>query len=134
MKRAITFVFGFALLGALIGACMPLFYRGVSTYYPIFTFSVSCGLLLGALTGLASAFSSGRFATVRCLLAISIPALVAMMFVEPPRRGEGQSAGWAMLYGVGAAVAVAMAVLLAIMGYRRTRKTAPAGSPTPPAR
>ena len=130
MKRTTKCVFGFASLGALVGACMAVLFRDVPTAYPIFVFSIGSGLLLGALTGLASAFSSGRFATVRCLLAISIPALTAMMFVAPPHRGKGESAGWAMLYSVGAVVAIVMAVLLAYLGHRRVPRT----PPTPPGR
>jgi hypothetical protein len=137
MKHAIEFVLVFTFLGALTGAFMPLLLgsRSAGSYglpnwaddffNPVVVtlgLTISCGLFLGALTGLASAFSSGRFATVRCLLTISIPSLVAMTFSSPgPNRYF-----WALdgtPYVVGAVVATAMAVLLAYLGHRRTRKT-----------
>lgn len=143
MKRTISFVLGFALLGALTGACLPLFLerRGsmsyglpywvdVSPLVAVLMLSIPCGLFLGALTGLASAFSSGRFATVRCLLTIAIPSLVAMTFSgASPNRWFWPMRGTP--YVVGAVVAVVMAVLLAYLGHRRIRKTPPSVPPTP---
>ena len=101
MKRTIRYVLGFALLGALIGACFPLFLspRGAGTYglpwwlddyfgpllVPL-VITVPSGLFIGALTGLASAFSTGRLATVRCLLTITILAILVMSFFPTGKR------------------------------------------------
>ncbi len=144
MKRTVTFVLGFACLGALTGACMPLFverrdsmsyglpyWLDVSPPVAVLLLSIPYSLFLGALTGLASAFAGGRFATVRCLLAITIPALLAMAVFAPPHlKAEFAKRSIWMQDAVGAAVAIGMAVLLAYLGHRRTRRT----SPTPHAR
>ncbi len=143
MKRTIRFVLGFALLGALIGVCLPLFLErrdsmtygfpywvDVSPLVAVLVLSMAFGLFLGALTGLASAFTSGRFATVRCLLTISIPSFVAMAFSAPPSKQ-----GWFWTpYVVGAVVAPAIAILLAYLGHRRMRQKPSPIPPTPPAR
>jgi hypothetical protein len=137
MKRTIKFVLGFAVLGALPGVGMAVWLgtRGETAFellpdwilehlnpmQGLLVFFVSCGLYLGALTGLASAFSRGRFATVRCLLTISIPAYIAMAFV-PWRKGEGY---WRQ-HLVGAVVALATAILLAFVGHHRARRRLPA--------
>lgn len=137
MKRALAFIFGFAFLGALVGIGVAFLIESrsaVSYGLPIwvedyfnpvavtFGLTISCGLFLGALTGLASAFASGRFATVRCLLTISIPSILAMTFFSPgPNRYF-----WALDRTpcvVGAVVATTIAVLLAYLGHRHIRKT-----------
>lgn len=148
MKRAIKYVLGFALLGVLIGACFPLFLepRGAGTYglpwwledylsptlAPL-VITIPAGLFLGALTGLASAFSTGRFATVRCLLMITGPAIVAMSFVVPRCVKNMRAPPWPMwtAHLAFAAVAVAMTVLLVYLGRRETRSASGTAPPTP---
>jgi len=76
MKRTIQFILGFALLGALVGACLPIFVGtrqavtyGLPYWYDdylnpvvvVWVLTIPIGLFLGALTGLASAFCSGCF-------------------------------------------------------------------------
>ena len=141
MKSTITFVLGFALLGALTGAFFALLlgpsFAGncglpgwldnyISPVLMPLVIAVPLGLFIGALTGLASAFSTGPFATVRCLLTITIPAILIMPFF--PWEGEkAMEARWLPTWPLwtaplaGAVVAVAMTVLLVYLGQRRMR-------------
>lgn len=144
MKRAIAHVVGFAALGALTSACIaPLLKPGdvmqlglpywvdVSPLVATLGLCVSFGAFLGALTGLACAFSSGRLAAVRCLLTITIPALLAMMLLYPPPHNKSEDLRHGLWSGhvLGAAVAIAMAVGLAYWGRRRMRRSMENGHP-----
>jgi LytS/YehU family sensor histidine kinase len=147
MKHTITFTLGFAFLGAMIGICISFVLylsapndtykfanwvneRVMSPLMGLLLFTTTCGFFLGALTGFTSAFSRGRFATVRCLLTITFPSLLSMSFF--PMRKEGSM--WEP-YIAGAITATLIAVLLAYLGQRRIRKeTLLSTTPIPPAR
>ncbi len=138
MKQSLKSILIFAFLGALTGACMPLFLgtRPAVTYglpywlddyfspvAVLLSLTIPYGVVLGALTGLASTFSSGRFGSARCLLAITVPALLAMAVVAPHTEKNFEDPQLPMWTSgvVGAMVAFAMAVLLAYLGQRRMR-------------
>jgi hypothetical protein len=141
-KRIVSFALGFAALGIMTGACVPFFVHWRRTaanlglpesfdnMHPLLLLlhvaipiGLFLGLYLGALTGLGTAFSSGRFATVRCLLAITVSFFVAAVLygvsAEPRMKGDPPTPRWhgAVLL----LVPVTMAVLLAFSGYRRSR-------------
>ncbi len=140
MKRTAKYISGFALLGALTGAGMALLLGGGPAgthglpywlddhFNPVVVVmfrTIPCGVFFGALTGLAAAFSSGRFACVRCLLAIAVPVVIATAIVAPRTRPNMYAPPWPMwaVDVVVAVVAVVMAVLLVYLGHCRMRKT-----------
>jgi hypothetical protein len=145
VKRTIKSVLSFALLGALIGVCMPLFvypadsmtlglpyWINVSPAVGVLILSIPFGLFIGALTGLASAFASGRFASVRCLLAIAVPAVLAAYSVAPEVRKDTETWLWTP-HVVFVIVATIMAILIASVGYGQRRATSTGSSSLLPA-
>ena len=137
-KRIALFAVGFAVLGVLIGACVPIFSdwlwktaasQGLHPLRVLLYISIPIGLFLGvflgALTGLASAFSTGRFATVRCLLAIIVSVFLARgLYVACAGRfikGEPPRPWWHD--AIVLLVPVTVAVLIAILSYRQSRAT-----------
>jgi hypothetical protein len=142
MKRLLLFVFGFALLGAAVGAAIPSivevrgFARLDSCENPLvgdYVFPVGCGSFLGALTGFASAFFRRRFAAVWCLLAIAIPSLVAMSVAMPRAfKGDMERFFFWRSNAVGAITAIVMATSLAYWGHQRRQIDALSARPRPP--
>lgn len=134
MNRMTKSVLLFGSLGAVTGACLPLLLgtREAVTYglpywlddhlnpaAVLLCLTVPCGVFIGVLTGLATASSSNRFAAVRSLLAIAVPALFAMSLASPPPKSVQ---GWMWTpWLVGGVVAVAMTCLLVCLGYRQDR-------------
>jgi cytochrome bd-type quinol oxidase subunit 2 len=149
MQRVLVVAFGYAFLGVVVGAGIPLTlhaFAPIETYevanwvddramnplVGVLLFSITCGGFLGALTGFASAFSRRKFAAARCLLAITIPGLLAGAFVTPRNKQEMAEMSMWTPYVVGAMTAIVMAVSLAYLGQRRTRKAPLSVPPTPP--
>lgn len=146
MKDTMKSVLTFALLGAAIGVCVPFVLLGeniecyvlplrlnVSPFVAVLLQTVAFGIFIGAVTGLAIAFSSGQFASVGCLLAIHIPAMLVARFLVPPYKGKGVDRRMLMAYAVYAVAATTIAVFLACLGRYQMKSSLRPDPPTPPA-